>query len=844
MPLSQAPAAYALRVDGRHDPLTVASAAPRLEWRMRGDATPAIVRVQAATSAAALLSGEADLWDSGPVAFDSPAVSWAGPALRSGGTVNWRVGLGDSDAALAWSEPARFGTALGDDDWAGAAWITHPLWADGARDTPIPAVELDFDAPHDLTGARLFLAAAGAVDVTVNGRPASADVLAPGYALFRERVPATAWDVSSVVRPGERNTLRVTLGTGIAWVSPTTRYSKLVAEHLPPRVLVRLALEAGTASDDVVSGAHWTSLLTGTSSAHWFAGEDHDAAQPDHDIRPAAVLGAGELHRVWWSEQPGLRVTETIAATSVTRLDDGARVYDFGVNVAGRARISLDADAGRELRLWPAEMLADDGHVDQKSTGTPIYDTYRTDAGPQEWAPRHVYHGFQFIELQGLPADAPDPVITAEVIRAANTPSGTFATGDPFLNTLDRVIDRAIQGNMFSVFTDCPNREKLGWIEQLYLCFDVLDRHYDVGAHLRDALVHMTDSQLASGSVPSIAPETVDFSNHPWGDDPNAFREDPNWGGALVLLPWLMYVRDGDLRGARANWSAIQRYLAFLASRETADGLLDFGLGDWIALDDSTPRAMTSTFGYLRILEGAARLAAALGENDAAIESSGSAARVRAAFATAFDRGDDVWGSGSQGSYALALDADAVAPERRAAVGERLLGAIAANEHRLSVGENTWPSLMRALHAMGRDDVTDALVHDATGPGYGWQLAHGATALPETWLGATGARNDNSQNHFMLGMVHDWMAQTVAGLAQHPQSIGWRRALISPTPTPSVRSARTDYESPLGRYAVEWDAADGFRVTVTVPPGGSADVVLPGGGGSHDVGPGTWTFAA
>jgi len=96
----------------------------------------------------------------------------------------------------------------------------------------------------------------------------------------------------------------------------------------------------------------------------------------------------------------------------------------------------------------------------------------------------------------------------------------------------------------------------------------------------------------------------------------------------------------------------------------------------------------------------------------------------------------------------------------------------------------------------------------------------------------------------MLGMVHDWMSQTVAGLAQHPQSIGWRRALIAPTPVPSVRTARTDYESPLGRYAVEWDATDGFRLTVTVPPGGSADVVLPGGGGTHDVGPGTWTFDA
>lgn len=840
MPVSTPPTAYALRVDGRHAPLTVAVPAPRLQWRMMGDRTPEHVRVQAARTRAALLAGNADLWDSGVVGFAGPSVEWAGDALLGGSTVYWRVGLGVDGDVLRWSDPAMFGTALEQDGWGDARWITHSAWATGSADAAVPVLELTFEAPADLTGARLHLAAAGAADVTVNGEAAIADVLVPGYALYRKRVPAAAWDVTGI-RPGERNTLRITVGPGIAWVAPTDRYSKLVAEHLPPRVLGRLVLDSPAGSVAHVTDDRWSAALTGTSSAHWFAGEDHDAAVDDHDVRPAHVLGDATLHRVWWSEQPGLRVTEERDAVSVTTHDDGARVYDFGVNVAGRARLELTAEEGTELRIWPAELVDSEGRVDQRSTGTPIYDTYRTRAGAQSWTPRHVYHGFRYLEVQGLPADASDPVVTAEVIRAANAPSGTFTVDDPFLVRLDTVIDRAIQGNMFSVFTDCPNREKLGWVEQLYLCFDVLQRHYDVSAHLRDALVHMTDSQLESGSVPSIAPETVDFSNHPWGDDPHAFREDPNWGGALVFLPWMLYLEDGDLRAARAAWPAIRRYLDFLASREK-DGLLDFGLGDWIALDESTPRAMTATFGYLRILDAAIGLADALGEGTVA-ELQSVRRRTRDAFTAAFDHGDGVWGSGNQGSLALALDLDLVAPEARARVIERLLEAIAANGGRLSVGENTWPSLFRALHAAHRDDVVDALVHDSTGPGYGWQLAHDATALPETWLGATGARNDNSQNHFMLGMVHDWMSQSIAGLARHPDAVGWQRALVSPTPTPSVRRAHTAYESPLGRYAVDWDATDAFRLTVTVPPGGSAEVVLPDGAGRHEVGPGTWTFA-
>ena len=381
--------------------------------------------------------------------------------------------------------------------------------------------------------------------MTLNGVPASPDLLAPGYAVYRERVPATAWDVTDGIRAGSRNTMRVTLGTGIAWVSPTTRYSKLVAEHLPPRVLLRLALTSNSGTHHVVSSGDWSSMLTATESAHWFAGEDHDAEQPDHDVRPAAVLGAPDLHHVWWAEQPGLRITETLPPVAVTRVDDGARLYDFGVNVAGRPASRLDGGCRPRVAALARRDARRRRRIDQKSTGTPIYDTYRTRSGDQNWAPAHVYHGFRYIELHGLPDDAPDPVITAEVIRADERPSGTFSTDDPFLNTLDTVIDRAIQGNMFSVFTDCPNREKLGWIEQLYLCFDVLDRHYDVErAPARRPRAH---DRLAAADRQRAEHRARDgrFLRSPVGRRPERIPRRPQLGRGARHLPWLLYVNGG-----------------------------------------------------------------------------------------------------------------------------------------------------------------------------------------------------------------------------------------------------------------------------------------------------------
>jgi len=830
-------AAVDLRVDARRSPLAVATDLPVLSWRMAGTAAPLQVRLLAASTPELLADGTADLWDTGWLTSDSPRLTWGGDALTPGSTVHWCVGLDAGDGVEHRSAVEHFGVALRDAaDWGDARWITHPDWAEGTGDA-LPALTTRFVAPASVADARLFLASGGVLHVTVNGIPASADLLAPGYAVYDARVPAVAWEIGHLLRPGAENELRIEIGTGVAWVPPTDRYSKLVAEDLRPRVLARLEFASGA---PVVSGADWRSVLTATSAAHWFAGEDHDARADDRAEGPAFDLGAADLHPTWFAEHPGLRVVEELEPVSVDRLADGTRVYDFGVNVAGRAEVELTTSAGTRLEFWPGELLLPDGRVDQHTTGTPLYDSYVAREGGQTWAPRFVYHGFRYLELRGLSAGDPDPRLTAQVVQADNSLAGAFHTDDEFLVALDRLIDRAIRGNMYSVFTDCPNREKLGWIEQLHLCFDALARHYDVQAHLRDAIVHMSDSQLPSGSIPSIAPETVDFSDHEWQGDANAFREDPNWGGAIALLPWRLYETYGDRRALETAWPAITRYLAFLRSRER-DGLLDFGLGDWIALDTSTPRSEVATYGYLRVLEAAARIAEVLGAPDAT-GLRADAERVRNAFGAAFVGADGVCGSGSHGSYALALDAGAVPEVLVPAVHERLLAAVAATGGRVSAGENSWPSLMRVLHGMGRDDLIDAMVRDDSAPGYAWQVRHGATALAESWFGATGAMNDNSQNHFMLAMVHDWMSQVVGGLAQHPDSIGWRHALVAPTPLATVRHARTSYVSAVGEYVVDWVADPAFAVEVTVPPGGAATVVMPDGSARHEVGAGTWRF--
>ncbi|MGC5413297.1 hypothetical protein ACPXCX_57985, partial [Streptomyces sp. DT225] len=79
--------------------------------------------------------------------------------------------------------------------------------------------------------------------------------------------------------------------------------------------------------------------------------------------------------------------------------------------------------------------------------------------------PATVYHGFRYLQVEGLPGDPTPDTVRGEVMRTANAPAGGFSCSSDLLNGIHRIIDRAVQGNMFSVLTDCPHREKLGWLE-------------------------------------------------------------------------------------------------------------------------------------------------------------------------------------------------------------------------------------------------------------------------------------------------------------------------------------------------------------------------------------------
>lgn len=815
------------------DPLGIDDRVPYLSWQLAGERRGArqyAYQVQAATTPDLLTSGQADLWDTGRLTGPEQWTRYAGSPLVSRAQVHWRVRAWNTDEGDAgpWSAPARFELGLLDrEDWS-ASWITHPRWAAGSEPGDgLPLFAVDFAAAGPVQHARLYITGVGIWVATINGRPVTDAALEPPYTDFAQRVVYTTADVTDLIRPGS-NTVGVQLGPGIAHVERAPgRYTKFVGSQAFPAALVQLELlfTDGTRTR-VVSDSAWRTASGPTLVSHWYGGEDYDARRelpgwdtPGHDRSEWQIVAVVDRPGVQLTARacPPIRVVEKLRTREVLRPCPGVVIFDVGTNIAGWPVLDVDMPAGQVIRLRPAEQLTPDGRVlqDDQSTGAPIVDTYVTRAGRQQWHPRFSYHGFRYLEVTGLPDDADPACVHALVLRAANEPIGTFHTSHQLLNQIHGIVDRAVQSNMFSVLTDCPHREKLCWLEETHLVFDAVARGYHVPAYYRELARNMAEAQTETGLVPSTAPEYVLFEDR--------FRDDPNWGGAIVMVPWLLYREYGDLDTARRLFPAMRRYLDHLGSRSIGD-TLEHGLGDWIATDESTPVALAATWGYQRAADTLSKIADALGAPSQAYRR--FAARIAGAFHDRFfDPVRTGYGSGSQACDAFALDLGVVPAELRQATLDRLIAAIRSAGDHLTVGEIALPAVLRVLATAGRHDVLYRMFTQTTPPSYGHQVLAGATSLTEAWDGQT---RGLSQNHFMLGAVESWLGRCLGGVDQADDSAGYRHMVIAPVILDELTFMTYGTRIPFGDVQVSWRRQDDrLTLAVTVPVGAAATVHMP-----------------
>ena len=692
--------------------------------------------------------------------------------------------------------------------------------------------------------AMAFICGLGHFELSINGATVGDHVIDPGWTDYKDTCLYVPFDVTEMLKAGP-NALGVMLGNGMYNV-PGGRYTKFLGSFGEPKLILHLRVdyEDGTVQR-VVSDDSWKTDDGPIVFSCVYGGEDYDTRreQPgwdspgfDDSAWDAARVVEGPGGKLRAQSAPPIRVAKIIHADSIGRIGPGQCLVDLGENLSARPFMTVRGPAGARVTITTGEL------IDKPWEGHSYTYTLKGQ-GEETFRSRFTYFGFRYLHVSGvdLPED-PDAGkeravlldVGADFITSSAPAVGAFHCANPLpdmthlFNDIDTMINRSVRSNLQSVLTDCPHREKLGWLEVAHLMGPSILYRYDAHGLYRKICRDTTDSQLDNGLVPDIAPEYTRFDG--------GFFESAEWGSASVQLPWLLYRWYGDEEVLDRQYNTMARYTRYLATTRNEQGLAKAGLGDWYdwtpehghrGASQLTPGELTATAMLYDNACIVAEAASLQGKEADVSEFSALAKQVRDDFIAAYyNPAAQTVATGSQSSLAVALHFGLCPDEARETLLGRLVAELETNGYRQTTGEVCFRYLLLALADAGRSDVIYQMLDRTDAPGYGHMLRQwGLKTLSERW-----DKPGSSLNHCMFGHAQEWFTGYLLGIRQAPGSVGFEHLHIEPTIVDGLNGAEGYFDSPRGRIEVSWKRESGNIVLdVTVPGNTTADIVLPSG---------------
>ncbi len=855
------------RVENLTNPAGIETLQPRLSWQITSTGRAIMqtkYRILVADDLSKLNLATGNIWDSKVV--DSEQSLWipyAGTPLKAGQTYFWKVQVWDNQGQMSeWSsDTAKFTIGLMQPaDWSNAQWIGYDELDAAKRIVPgihapgsskehkntvsgnhvLPLLRKNFAISKPVKRATAFITGLGQYELHINGTKVGDQFMAPGWTNYDKRVLYNVLDVTRQLTNGN-NAIGVMLGNGFYNV-PNERYRKTLLAYGNPKMIMKLLVEYtdGTKSE-VITDNSWKTAPGPITFSSIYAGEEYNATL-EQDGWDKASFNDGAWKTAVVVKAPGgklvaetgtpVKVMASFAAQKTEKNSDTTVLVDFGQNASGIIRITLRGEKGQVVRIFPGELVNEEKRVNQKHSGKPYCYSYTLKGtGEEVWEPRFSYYGFRYAEVSHA---APDTikgkklktVITdIKMLHTRNSAPqiGKFESREDLMNETYALIDWAIRSNMQSVLTDCPHREKLGWLEQTYLMGESIHFNYDIYSLYKKIVADMMADQTANGLVPNIAPEYVLFDE--------LFRDSPEWGSAAVILPWLMYQWYGDKTIMQEAWPMMTKYISYLKSKANGH-ILSHGLGDWYDLGPNppgvaqlTPKELTATAIYYYDLDLLSKMAKLMGKTAEVSQYATWAADVKKAFnAKFYDAATKKYATGSQTAMAMPLAVGLVEEANKAGVLDQLKTDIITNESALTAGDIGFHFLVDGLTKNGSAQMVYDMNSDDKVPGYGYQLKKGATALTESWQ----ALDSKSNNHLMLGHLMQWFFDGVGGLKQEDSSVAYKNLILAPEPVLGLDKGNVSFNSPYGRVYCEWDHQYSFRVfTFHIPVNTTATIYLP-----------------
>ena len=771
-----------------------------------------------------------------------------------------------------------------------------------------------FSAAKAVRKAKLYASALGIYNLYLNGQKVGQDWFAPGASQYRDRITYQAYDVTPLVRNGS-NVLGAELFGG--WYSGYITYDTANCNFYGdvPALLCRLDLlfEDGTTQTLVSSPEGWKSFDGGpVRYGNFLQGERYDArleaavqgwSEPGYDDsawRKAETVRT----RTWVNPDLTARIDglareqELLQAQGRRYLqgDDHTFIYDMGVNMVGVPRISIPAgwlQRGDTVILRYAEQLYPGEQGDKEEyvrrfgpsgrniAGHMLYANYRSALcadfyvakGPEPVViqPRSTWRGYQYIQIT-IPSHAgPLPLqnVQGVVLSSCETPTGTYEavtadgkTGE-WAGQLFRNIQRSQLGNFLTLPTDCPQRnERMGWAGDAQVYCRTASYNADVYNFFRQWMTALRDDQGVGslkdvpGGVPVMVPSYRQAKEE-------GFEGATTWSAAVCMVPWQLYKQYGDTGIIEENLEAMMAWLDGMAFYPLNDSYPCLSaktgaLGDWLAMDNTTPPDLVNNAIYIHMMELTAIMAEAVGRTDYARilrerhrlalmdwnrayvdpltgktrALDGRSVHTQTSYATplqfnVFDEINRPRAEAWLASLAQNPNLSGPDPQKHAAAGDFKPGTI-------TTGFSGTPNILPALSRSGHVAEAYTLFCCTEQPSWLYPVTQGATSVWERWNGYDAAFSEpdhntmNSFNHFALGSVGQWMYEYQLGIA--PGEAGYKHFVLQPEAGGSFLSLQGSFESEYGRIISAW-VADGHgqmsSYAATVPANSSATLYLP-----------------
>ena len=853
--------------DYRVNPLMVASAQPHFGWEListEAGTKQTAYRISVGSSLENLSKG--DCWYSGKVLSDqSQFITYNGSRLYPGKTYYWSVQVWDQQNKSA-QKSGFFTLAPSDEELSVAKWIGAITKVDshlpeGRKDWHAPSpknekVRYAWSAINQLAlksiqlrkawtldkkvaEARVYVSGLGHYELTINGKRIGKSQFDPLWSDYDKTVYYSAYDVKNSLQQGE-NVIGVMLGNGF-YNAVGDRYSKIWISFGPPTLLLRMDLTFTDGSTKtILTDASWTYSLSPITFNNIYGGESYDANlehagwdRPNFNVanwKPVVVQEAPK-GRLRPQTAPSIEVMKTYSVKSVKNLAVGSNVLNMGQNLSGYPLIRVKGPKGSKIRIIPGELLEKD-RVSQKRSGGPYYFEYTLKGeGVETWSPRFSYYGFQYLQIDSADLyknekGSKRPVVLdvkSQFVYNSTPETGTFTCSNDLYNRTHVLIQNAVKSNFQAVFTDCPHREKLGWLEEVHLNGPGLLYNYDLTTFMPKLVQDMLDAQNPKGLVPSIAPEYVEFDAD--------FIDSPEWGVSSIIVPWMYYESYGDPSLIQKSYTMMKGYVDYLTTKSDS-GILSHGLGDWYdygthpaGYAKNSPVNISATSHYYYAIDYLVRSAQLLGIPNDVTKYTELKKYVKEAYNQKFFHSDTKqYGSASQFCNAVSLYMGLVEPENKDAVLQNLLADIKLHGNRLTTGDIGNRYLFQTLADNDKNDVMYLMTNHYDAPGYGFQLQFGVTTLTEQW----DPRRGSSWNHFMMGQIDEWFYKTLAGIQSDPDQPGYKHFFVKPVPVGDLTSVSATHKTLYGTIKVDWKkTSEKFELVVDVPINSTATVQLP-----------------